>query len=426
MAQRVLPSTSATLVLGPGTYWLDWQTGGSLTSGPWVPPISIEGQLTTGNARQFNGTTWVDLLDNGFPQGLPFQVYGQVIPGVPFTTVTQTAPAPVGNPSTIDFPDLNFTFIADITTAGTLTVNYYLGPPVPSTPPTNIVRVSSYYWDVTNVGTVFTNGRVRSNLARLLGVVNPSTLRWLRRPNSSQPWSDLGATIISGNLQSTNFFNAFSEFSIGSETLDNPLPVELTSFTGNATAQGVRLQWQTASELNNAGFIIMRSAVSADGETISPASAIASYETATELRGKGTTASSTSYSFLDNTVEAGKTYLYRLRSVDFDGTVHDYPTTVRVEVREPVQARVYEYALEQNYPNPFNPTTTIPFTMKEAGTATLIITDILGRTVLSETIQARAGENQYRFVANNLGSGLYFYTLRAPGFQQTRKMMLLK
>jgi hypothetical protein len=426
MAQRVLPSTSATLVLGPGTYWLDWQTGGTLPSGPWVPPITIEGQLSTGNARQFNGTTWVDLLDNGFPQGLPFQVYGQVIPGVPFTTVTQTAPAPVGNPSTIDFPDLNFTFIADITTAGTLTVNYYLGPPVPSTPPTGIVRVSSYYWDVTNVGTVFTNGRVRSNLARLLGVVNPSTLRWLRRPNNTQPWSNLGGTVISGNLQSTNFFNAFSEFSIGSETLDNPLPVELTSFTGSASARGVQLQWQTASELNNAGFVIMRSAVSADGETTSPASTIASYEFSNELRGKGTTATATTYSFLDNTVEAGQTYLYRLRSVDFDGTIHDYPTTVRVEVREPVQARVYEYALEQNYPNPFNPSTTIPFTMKAAGPATLIITDILGRTVLSETIQARAGENQYRFVANNLGSGLYFYTLRAPGFQQTKKMMLIK
>ncbi len=426
MIQRVLPSTSATLVLGPGTYWLDWQTGGTLGSGPWVPPISIEGQPSTGNARQFDGTTWTDLLDNGFPQGLPFQVYGQVIPGTSVTTVTQIASIPTGNPTVFDFPDLNFTFIGDVTTSGTLTVNYYLGPPIASTPPANILRVSSYYWDVTNSGVVFANGRVRSNISRLLGVVNPPTLRWLRRANSTQPWSDLGAAIISGNLESTSLFNSFSEFSIGSETLDNPLPVELVSFTGAATSQGVRLQWQTASELNNAGFMVMRTTVSPSGETLTPASTIASYQFSNELRGKGTVTSATEYAFLDKNVEAGQTYRYQLRSVDLDGTIHDYPQVVTVEVREAPQAKVYEYALEQNYPNPFNPSTIIRFTMKEAGTATLVITDILGRTILTETLQARTGENQYRFVASNLSTGLYFYTLRAPGFQQTRKMMLVK
>lgn len=106
--------------------------------------------------------------------------------------------------------------------------------------------------------------------------------------------------------------------------------------------------------------------------------------------------------------------------------MHDYAQTVTVEVREPVQARVYEYALEQNYPNPFNPSTVIRFTMKQAGAATLIITDVLGRVVMQEQLQARVGENLYRFTAQNLGSGVYFYTLRAPGFQQTKKMMLVK
>lgn len=426
MVQRVRPSTSATLILGPGTYWLDWQTGGTMASGPFIPPISIEGQPSTGGARQFDGTTWVDLKDNGFPQGLPFQIYGQVIPGIDATRITQTATVPTGNPTIFDFADLNFTFIANVTTSGTLTVNYYLKPPVPSTVPSNILRVSAYYWDVTNTGTVFTDGRVRSNISRLIGVVNPSTLRWLRRANSSQPWSDIGASISGGNLESTVFFNAFSEFSIGSESLDNPLPVELASFTGRATPEGVQLMWQTASELNNAGFVIMRSVKPASGEVASPAVAVASYEFVSELQGKGTTTSTTQYRYTDNTVEAGKTYIYRLRSVDFDGTVHDYPQTVTVEVREPVQSRVYNYSLEQNYPNPFNPTTNIRFTMKEAGTATLIISDILGRVVMQEQLQARTGENVYRFVAQGLPSGMYFYTLRAGNFQQTKKMMLLK
>jgi hypothetical protein len=64
-------------VLSPGTYWLDWQSDGSLASGPWAPPITINGQTTTGNALQYTGA-WAQLLDTGIstPQGLPFWLYG--------------------------------------------------------------------------------------------------------------------------------------------------------------------------------------------------------------------------------------------------------------------------------------------------------------------------------------------------------------
>ena len=62
------------LTLAPGTYWVEWQTTGSLASGPWVPPITIEGQTTTGNAIQYT-TAWAALVDVG-PQGLPFVING--------------------------------------------------------------------------------------------------------------------------------------------------------------------------------------------------------------------------------------------------------------------------------------------------------------------------------------------------------------
>jgi uncharacterized repeat protein (TIGR01451 family) len=69
--------------LAPGTYWLDWQTDGSLGSGPWVPPISILGQTTTGNALQSlsdNGVTWNHVVDGGTftPQGMPFRIEGTI------------------------------------------------------------------------------------------------------------------------------------------------------------------------------------------------------------------------------------------------------------------------------------------------------------------------------------------------------------
>jgi hypothetical protein len=69
------------LVLEPGTYWIDYTLAGSLASGPWAPPITVNGQAVTGNAKQFLGSssTWQDFLDTGTgtpAQGLPFLIEG--------------------------------------------------------------------------------------------------------------------------------------------------------------------------------------------------------------------------------------------------------------------------------------------------------------------------------------------------------------
>jgi len=67
----------AGLFLVGGTYWLDWQTGGTLSSGPWAPPVTITGETTTGDGLLFLGS-WVDAVDLG-PQGFPFILHGSVI-----------------------------------------------------------------------------------------------------------------------------------------------------------------------------------------------------------------------------------------------------------------------------------------------------------------------------------------------------------
>ena len=67
--------------LAPGTYWVQWSTDGSLASGPWAPPITINGQTTTGNALQYT-TAWAAWTDTGTAtaQGLPFVINGGVVP----------------------------------------------------------------------------------------------------------------------------------------------------------------------------------------------------------------------------------------------------------------------------------------------------------------------------------------------------------
>jgi hypothetical protein len=87
--RQVAASTVAVNIRLPqGTYWLDWQSDGSGTSGPWAPPISILGQTTTGNAMQFVGN-WGDMLDGATntPQGLPFVITGSsIVPQIPATS----------------------------------------------------------------------------------------------------------------------------------------------------------------------------------------------------------------------------------------------------------------------------------------------------------------------------------------------------
>ncbi len=78
--QIAASDVAVNITLSAGTYWLDWQSDGSGASGPWAPPITITGQTTTGNARQFTTTSgvWTDLTDGGTttPQGLPFIIQG--------------------------------------------------------------------------------------------------------------------------------------------------------------------------------------------------------------------------------------------------------------------------------------------------------------------------------------------------------------
>lgn len=75
------------VVLDAGTYWIDWQTDGSLGSGPWAPPITINGQAVTGNSQQsLAGGAFAPLLDTGTgtpAQGLPF-----IIDGTPACSIT--------------------------------------------------------------------------------------------------------------------------------------------------------------------------------------------------------------------------------------------------------------------------------------------------------------------------------------------------
>jgi len=86
-----------------------------------------------------------------------------------------------------------------------------------------------------------------------------------------------------------------------------------------------------------------------------------------------------------------------------------------------------EFRLEQNYPNPFNPTTAIRFSVEKTKHVSLTVVDVLGRkiaTLVDQTLTP--GTYTVKWDAGSYPSGVYFYTVRAGGNQETRRMILTK
>lgn len=85
------------------------------------------------------------------------------------------------------------------------------------------------------------------------------------------------------------------------------------------------------------------------------------------------------------------------------------------------------FSLSQNYPNPFNPVTYINFSLPQASDVKLAVYDMLGREIaLLANGKFDAGSYSIDYDASNLPSGIYFYTITAGDFKDTKKMMLVK
>ncbi|MDP3149011.1 MAG: T9SS type A sorting domain-containing protein [Ignavibacteria bacterium] len=93
------------------------------------------------------------------------------------------------------------------------------------------------------------------------------------------------------------------------------------------------------------------------------------------------------------------------------------------------QTEVKEYGLQQNYPNPFNPSTEINYQIPSKGFVTLKVYDVLGNevsTLVNEWQEAGSYNAQFTTSGKHLASGMYFYTLNAGKFTDTKKLILMK
>ncbi|HEY3249657.1 MAG TPA: choice-of-anchor B family protein [Ignavibacteria bacterium] len=102
-------------------------------------------------------------------------------------------------------------------------------------------------------------------------------------------------------------------------------------------------------------------------------------------------------------------------------------TTVSVTGIENPNSIPKTFELKQNYPNPFNPSTTVEFNLPRAGHVSIKVFDAIGSQVaLLADEYEQAGNHKISFDAARLASGVYFYTMKAEGYLETKKMVLTK
>jgi hypothetical protein len=110
----------------------------------------------------------------------------------------------------------------------------------------------------------------------------------------------------------------------------------------------------------------------------------------------------------------------------------DFQVPSGIDVPEEAVETVKAMSLFQNQPNPFSPETRIAFELPEEGWAELRIYAVNGRLVRTLVEEERpSGPYSARWdgcddAGRRTASGVYFYTLIAPGVEESRKMILLR
>jgi hypothetical protein len=222
-------------------------------------------------------------------------------------------------------------------------------------------------------------------------------LRIAKSSADNQSWDDLGGAgsgVPSGTVTATIPFTSLGTFALASTYAESMAGNNLISFSAAFRPQGVLVQWATASEKNNAGFEVQRSA---DGRL---------FETVAKEKGQGQSNQKRTYSFLDGAPMNSSTAYYRLRQLDYDNTA-TYSKVVAVKCQNK----------EELFPNPAQRQLT--FRLPYDGPANYRMLAITGETV-------RQGQTNTAITTldiSALPAGLYYLEVENAQGRRIHKFM---
>ena len=198
-------------------------------------------------------------------------------------------------------------------------------------------------------------------------------------------------------------------FSARLENFDGVLPVTLTSFNILQDGESVSLLWETASELNNAGFEIQHRYAEEAWQAIG------------FVQGAGTTDEIQTYSFSIDELNPGK-HQFRLKQIDFDGAFeYSQERIVEIELSQ-------RYVLSNAFPNPFNPQTAFTLSIAKTQDVRVELYDMTGRLIQTLHEGSLPANTSHQFIidGSQLSSGVYLYRVTGDSFTSSKPITLIK
>jgi hypothetical protein len=231
-------------------------------------------------------------------------------------------------------------------------------------------------------------------------------------PSAMVSFSDIG--VIS---QAVEFFRLTPTTSVAGVsttqsnlfTFSSPLPVELISFSAGFRDSHVMLEWSTATESNNYGFVVERRA-DADGLWMDRGF----------VAGAGTSNAPRKYAFSDLPGDEASTWSYRLRQIDRDGKwSHSSIVTVETDGRvSPENLRML--------PSVLSGSGQISVHLSDAATVTVSIYNLTGLRIaeIASNLALGSGSHHIPFTASKLLPGVYFVRLSTGTKNMTAKFVV--
>lgn len=204
-----------------------------------------------------------------------------------------------------------------------------------------------------------------------------------------------------GTVVTSTPVSSFSPFTLASTTANNPLPIELLSFSARAKNKVVELEWSTASETNNDYFTIERSE---DGLAFSALDQIA---------GAGQSKRILNYNTVDENPLHGRSY-YRLKQTDYDGSF-SYSQIDAVHFAQLMDAKIFAS----------NNTIEVGLETQVAEAIEVSVLDVAGRVILNKKWNTDEGENSFSINQSELGaSGVYLIRLDGAHTQFSERVFI--
>jgi len=288
----------------------------------------------------------------------------------------------------------------------------------------SVVRVSrGEYWKISDGFTTATGSNAKIGLSWGFDSdvsVNSSereALKVMYWNSTTSLWDNKGGTnFASGHTQAQGDFmsvstSAFSEhiFTLGSTDVANPLPVQLVAFTGMTVERTNYLNWETATEHNNAYFELQRSANGEEFETIAKVVAI----------GNGSVGGK--YAYVDGKPLSGRNY-YRLKQVDIDGKVN-YPSTLVVLTVDGEATFQFDFAI---FPNPTdNQNVNLLIQKSNDEPVEIRLFDLKGHKLMQRTVEGGfETETKLDSIPTGLSSGIYLIEMRQGATSRAKRIMI--